>query len=1318
MASQGLSHDLDDHNDTTHGTEEIKTFPSSIAALERFTQNGILAHLMGHAPGCKPLSKEGCLSSSHLWDSGILQRTVVAMGNLDRLLEPSESTARVTQPESGPGMDFSQWSSAVDNLLFELCAVIVRITEFNPATARVQPLTITSWRDDSSGYNPTEKHHQLMARCLRSLETLIEYISSALCFTSPEQIDDFVKSGISLIERTVQELNFQEHARVGTTASHLLNVFNRIIIFSYQLTKIAEYSGYDKPSTKQCIIAHGSLTRLAWSIALREDYAGNLFAFLQGLTTESAIGKTSPGAELETIIIIHHLFPGNVWEVYMDEFLDQRYEDRGAYPGEILAYTILILGCVYCLFGIEQNENELDVQNTKPPKEHGLISLQKSLPVFLKFYLDTKHKGSQRSGKRSVQEAERMNKLTQYGLVTFKWCFLLVSSLGRHSADQLLKKVLKYYGDNKMHDLFSREPSHVMPAFLAQQIPAEELVLEFEDKDFHIFLKFVASSLIIRHQPFEGENSSRLRKLAARKQSLVFSLLPNNSFQVKDEEALTLRDLAAVANRYNLFSTLYHYSPSGYKPPLVNIENLIVFSESHEAVCNLALQCWASIGKSAIAQGGNDEGLTELCWWIQDMFLQVTQKFASIPYNGEGTFAEQRVNSANRETATRVLCTIAQTWTYVIELCPGKVQAQLLINPDGISTKRISIEDILRLCRTNPGLPDHVIVEVLNVICSYLKKPSDSSNQLTELWLQSEIQDIIRYQFDQKAMPSDELLATMVDTWYYLASTLVENKIHTWHDYLNSASKLSFMMMMDFPLWIHCEGRFLNKALRHKACFETDRLKPFKTWLSSMLLPKPALIFIDNLTSRLLEIAPDTLDLADLGASLYHEGSIPLPSNFFALIRYQLAITLHVIRSVHKQHTNHDNSRVGVLSKSQTLELLKAIPATLSWTWNFLRYSETRANWATFIHEVALEMTLYPVEGFEIDEWMTSGEIQGLEREAVRVRRVFAKAFSKKRTEANAVSDFEICVDAFRAACEALCIKNSFSGSPFHSEATFKAIMGECVDEKGSDLVDNQAQTQFLKAVLPVYITKALDDTTPAILFAVPVIEIASRLMSAVEIRFDFQDVGAMESFAELAVMLLRASYLCLRGQAEQFQTPLDWEVPAILRTIELVALASIAWGRLKLAHPESESIASLQVQVQSYLCYANEYISWMWAWLNHPPVDPEYTADRSREAIRTRTANDFGFYMPYADPGATEELESQREIVREDLEFAARSTWRRKRLDQDYGPCWRYKGDEVEVFVVAWEKGFENLMAAWASKSILQAMQFLGLCVPPEWQV
>lgn len=1316
MERQSLLSDLDDHDDTMHDSNEIKTSSFHNTSLENFTKGGILSHLMGHAPGNKPLSAEGCLNSSHLWDIGILQRTVESMGDLDRLLEPCDMTTKVTRPESGASATLGKWSSDFQDIMFELCSVVIITTCFDPGAVEIQGLTINSWRDNSPsigvGCNTTQQYHQLINRCQESLETLIEHINETLWFASHAEIDNFVNCGISMIERVVQEINLQEHARLGTTASHLLDVLNRIIILSYQITQVAEYSGYNELSTKQSRTAHESVTRLAWSISLREDHAGDIFSFLASLTVATASGRTSPGAELETVIIIHQLFPGNFWEVFLNQFLVERFEEPDAFPGEILAYTILILGCVYCLFGIEQEDCEMDVRHTQPAKPSGLVALQTNLPAFLKFYLGTQHKyqsETQRSKTRNVLEAERMNKLAQYGLVAFKWCFLLVSTFSRNNADQLLKKILKCYGDGRMHDFFSREPSHAMPAFLAQQTPPSELVLDYDDKDFHIFLKLVASSLIIRYQPFEVEDSSRLKKLASRKQSLVFSLLPNNAFQVNDDENLTLRDLAAVANRYNLFSTLYHYSPSGYKPPLVNIENLIVFGKSHEAVCNLALQCWATIGRSALAQGESGLDLSELCHWIQDMFLQVTEKLKSIPYSGEGSAYEQRVNSANRETSSGMLCTIAQTWSGVIDLCTTKHQAQLLFN-DGAD----GLRNILHLCGMNTGLPDHVIVQILNVVCSYLKKPSDKQDHSLELWLQGKLQEIISKQFSGHFLPTDDLLIALMDTWYQLAKSLVEYKATSWEAYITPASPLSLDMMIDYPNSTHCITLFLSKALMHKTCFETDPFWHFESWLCSILLPQKYIKFQHILTNRLLEIAPDTLDLADLPVRLNRETSSGAPFDRNVLLKYRLEIVFHIIRSVHKFHNANDDSNTCALSKSQALHLLKSIQRTLRWTWTNDR--ESRPEWAVFINEVIFEMNLYPVEGLEIDESLTSSEIRQFEDKAVQVRRLFTKAFTLGQTETNAVSDFKRCVQAFREACEIACLTNNFVPLLMHTAATFNAVVGEYVDENGNYLLDIKAQVQFLKAVLPEYIVRAFDDTTPATLFAMPVLDISIGLVAALELRFDFHDVQAMGSFAELTVMLLRASYLALRGEPRKFDDAFAWEKLVILRLIEFVARAATAWGNLKLTYPGSELIASLQTQVQTYVCFVYEYAC---LFLNLPwePIDPEYT--NNLEPHESRASNDFGFYMPFADPGMTEELQSLREIAAEDLEFAGRWVWRRTHLNQFLGAGWVYNRpgwEYQEVFAVGYEPWQVELLARSGLNQLLKAMIFLGLKEERAW--
>lgn len=1323
---------LDDPNecdDTMHAADEIKISSSNIAYLESFPKNGIVTHLMDHPLACQPLDKESCLKSSRLWQKGILQRTIESMADLRRLLEPTDSSISVKRPISGQAMYLGQWSPDVQGFMSELSSAIISITSFDPTsidlttndpiTVQTRPLPIHGWQDDSTSTqvtcNTAQQWDQLMTRCQRSLEDLIGCINRNLWFFSSTEINDFVKFGISMVEQVVHEFNLRKHARVGPTASRMLDLLNRVTILSYQITKVAEYNGHYGLLVEQSVGAYQTVTHLAWSIALREDYAGDLFSYLASFTEASSSARTSVAAELETVLVVRQLCRGNFWDIYLKQFLVRRFVEPDAHPAETLSYTILILACVYYLFGADHEDYRLDREPPESPESSGLIALQTALPAFLTFFLDTKQSyqnETRRTKAGNMLHMDQMDNLSRFSMFTFEWCFLLASNFSKSNTDQLLKKIFKCYGDNKMHDFFSPVSSHVMPDFLARQIPHSQLVLDYNDNDFHIFLKLVASSLGIRSQAYEVEYSARLKKLASRKQSLVFSLLPNNAFQVNDDENLTLRDLAAVANRYNLFSTLYHYSPAGYKPPLANIETLIDFGKSHEAVCNLALQCWASIGKSALAQEESTTHLIGLGRWIQDMFTQVADKLSSIPNDDDGSDQEQRVNNANRQTASGLLCTIAQIWSNVIELCTTETQARHILNGD----RHQGILAILHVCFDHTGPPDSVIVKVLNVICSYLKKASEEDNvHALEQDLQRILQKLIIRQNNRRWSPNDDLLVALMDTWYQLAKSMVRHKVSSWESYINPASKLSLDVMLDFPISGHCITLFLSKALMHKACFDADPALYFEIWITSILLPQKYFKFQHLLTSQLVESAPETLDLADVIGRLDRRMSPGAPFDCNTLLQYRLEIVLHIIRSIHKLHNTSDCSNVGALSSSQALQLLYSIQKSMKWSWN--NDVEMRDEWAVFINEVVFEMNLYHVEALEIDESLTAPEIRRHEVKAVQLRRLFIKVFTPGHVKTDAVEVFKSCVQGFRETCEVACFTNEFYPLLTHTAATFNASEEEYIDDNGIYLLDIKAQMQFLKAVLPEYIARAFDETTPAMLYASTILEIAILVVAPMEYRIDFEDMAAMESFAELTVMLLRASYLCLKGRAIPYADRIDWKKLIILRVIELVALAATAWGTLQLKYPESEPIAALQVQVQTYVCFVYEYAGVV---LDQPwePIDPGFTYNLFNYSRRDQM--DFGFVMPATEPGMTEELGCLRALVEGDLAVAARSLVKRSDLDQFRGPGWGYESagaasGEVFAGTFANERDERELVHAGLIH-LLAAMALLGVREEEAW--
>lgn len=1337
MALAEQQHLLDDPDepDTSTNTmtaaEDIEFSLSHASYLAHFPQHGIVTHLMDHPLGRRPLNTEDCLRSSRLWNSGIIKKTIESMKDLSRLLEPKNSTVSIIRPKCGQAIDLGQWSSDVQDVMSELGSAMISLISFDPTridlttpkpTAVSTPSTFVDERQDTSTTTEqtcktAQEWSQLMNDCQTSLEGLINCVNSTLWFFSGIEIDEFVHFGVSMIEQVTHEISHRRYARTGVSASRMLDLLNKLIILSYQTTKVAEFNDCYGSLVEQSVATHQNLTHLAWSIALREDHAGDLFSYLASFTEASSTARISPDPEMETILVVRQFSTGDFWDIYLKKFLVQRFEDPDAHPAETLAYTILILGCVYYLYGPDQEDYKLDKEASNSVASSGLVALQTVLPAFLTCYLDIKQKYQsepQRTKAGNLINMNQMFDLSQFGTLTFEWCFLLASHFSRNNIDQLLKKIFKCYGDSKMHDFFSSVATHAMPDFLVKRVPYSKLTLDPLDTDFHIFLKLVASSLSIRNQTYEVEYSARQKKLASRKQSLVFSLLPNNAFQVNDDENLTLRDLAAVANRYNLFSTLYHYSPTGYKPPLANIEALIDFGKSHTAVCNLALQCWASIGKSALSQEENPTSLIGLGRWIQDMLTQVAKKLSSIPDDEEdASYLEKQVSEANRRSTNDLLCTIAEIWNNVIELCTTETQARHILNGD----RHQGILAILHLCFDHMGLPENVVLKILNLVCSYLKKASEEENAETlEQDLQRILQKLIIRQNNRLWSPNDHLLIALMDTWYQLAKTMVKHKVSSWETYVNPASKLSLDVMLDFPIAGHCITLFLSKALMHKECFDTAPYQYFEHWIGSILLPQKYFKFQHLLMNRFVESAPETLDLAEGVERLYRDLSPGVPVDSQVLFKHRLEIILHIVHSIHKLHNANETSTVGVLSKPQALQLLYSIQKFLKCNWN--DHVELRDEWAVFINAVVFEMDLYHVEGLEIDESLITPEIRRHEVKAVQLRRLFIKAFAPRsiKTE-DAIDDFKACVQGFRETCEVACFTKDFSPLLTHTATTFNAMEEQYIDDKGRYLLDIKAQLQFLKAVLPEYISRAFDETKPTMLYASIVLEIAILVMAPVELRFDFDDMASMESLAELAAMLLGAACRCLKGRARRFAGTADWKKLIIARVIELVARGATVWGTLQGKYPSSATISALQAPVQTCVCFVYEYAEMVFT-LPWAPIDQAYTYDL--RVYGKRDTLDFGFLLPATDLAADEELKTLRAVVEGDLVVATAAFGERSLAVPWRGPGWAYncpgvgRGDAFAATAASPEDERELVNAGLSH--LQEAMVLLGLKEEEAW--
>ncbi|EXJ82642.1 hypothetical protein A1O3_06455 [Capronia epimyces CBS 606.96] len=1077
----------------------------------------------------------------------------------------------------------------------------------------------------------------------------------------------FIASTCDDVDTLRQEIESCNSARSQPHVAGTVAVLNRLLILAHQIARISKSAAIEGAVSVKVLESNQMLVKLAWFLTLRQENTANLFSYIAKRSGSHSVRDALlfhiPVAEIETIVILHQVCPGQSWATYLNNLPSYLLgaEKSEAHPAETLAYTILILGCLYSVDGVRERTagaREFSDIFASP----GLSGLPTAMTDFLRFFTQ---ETARRKSKRIKDP--HLKKLAQFGLVAFQWCLVLARSSEEDAADNLLKQMFKQYSNksNNMLDFFSPTTTEV-PRFLDRQVGISELAPQPDDTDFHLFLKLTAFTLAV--QPSIGsQDNERLRKFKLRKLSLVFSLLPNNGrdagddkpLLVEESKPLTVRDLGAVANRYLLFSTLYHYAPAGVKPEISKVRDLVEFGNAHDAVCTLALRCWASTVRSTIPQSAYAPELHELAVWIQDMIFKISDKLKEIPVadnDGLGGDGEEsyvaNAHRQNRETANSRLISIAKVYAEALDLCFGECQARYLLTGD-------RLPDLIRLCDARNGLDDRVISRIFDVLTAYLRKASGAPTDSVKM-LRDDLREIVLTHLSRPRPPDDMLMMSMVETWYTLAHILVDGGNNTWDDYWSIwASYSIYRFGGGTDAARHCRVIMSSKIASNRA-FVVSQIREFLTsWLTGILGPEDDIRFEHLLTNTLMKTFPDILGLGDLRRKLA-DGAPNFDLTRNDLIKHRLEIVRHVVRNVIQDaQSANELSCVASLTQLHAERLLETITSALKDTWGRLE-GATRQAWTPFIHEVVFELSRYSFPTFRIDPWFLDPEDLELEDKVLHLERLFVCHLG-----ISAQLDDEYAVATFRIACELAVVHDTTEDLIKHLATTFSASDVKYIDDEGRFMLDIPAQFRFIRAVFPVYIERVLDDRCPTVVLGPTVMAIATEICNRLETRVDLEDQPRMEQFAAMTVVLMSAAVKALQSTPCDYETAFGSALGALADLVCLCASVCSRWAHLHLLFPTSAATLALQENVQTYGLYVYEYAC---SALRLPciPTDPNFWAAHS--SSRVRSAKDFGFYLTDIESFNTEDVVALNKVARNDLEHSARELWTRA------GPVWRYR--------------------------------------------
>ncbi|KAI1612904.1 Mus7/MMS22 family-domain-containing protein [Exophiala viscosa] len=1142
---------------------------------------------------------------------------------------------------------------------------------------------------------PADGNAAVSERAQVSVDSLIACLNDGVSFKTDLELDDFVAYGLDQIDRLLEELERPcDHTSTAAGVTVTLPILNRLTVFGYQLSRLTTTSG--KILETRCVGSRQRLAILAFSKAFRVQFLKSLNAYVADLSQNGSASDaafTKPfETEIETVFLLHRV---GLSQVCISEISDIVSNHLTGGPlqldaAEKLASTILTLACVFSVVGKADPETYGD-ENADSLISSGFSVLSSAINAFFNVFLQ----------ERSISN-KQLGMLDDFGRRALQWCLWLARSVNRGIADNLLRQIFKYYSTKtvNMLDLFGKT-SPATPSFLELQLPAENIVPEPDDTDFQLFLKMVAFTLG-QHAVTDAYDPATLRKQGLRKVSLVFSLLPNNGPNVDVEKSIHLADLAAMENRYLLLLTLYHYSPIGYKPDLTYMRNLVEFGKAHYAVCNLVIKCWASIVRSVVPQPMSTMELHQLAVWIQDMIFQICGKLKDA-FVDETTAADSLTHENNRKNANALLCSLAERYAEAIDLSLQESQARQLLTGE-------RLDELLALCNPQPWLEDSTTSSILNVVTSYLRKCREPNPLLLDI--RQQLRRVLATQLGRDPALDEYLLTSMVETWFQVARTMVLSGNDSWDLYMSQHGTYSFSRIAGNELGRRCHILLLSKiAAADKVYFKEELYLFLEAWLSSMLVPLKDLTFEHILTNTLIQTAPQVLALEALRGR-FASGTPNFLLTREDLVHYRLQIVRHVIRTIQDMQYAVDEPLEQGLNKSAAEGLLGVIATALKRTWQQTPTGE-RAAWTSFMHDVVFEISACTFPNFVIDSWFVDTNETGFQDKILHLERLFIL-----RGEQPAHLDDEHAVQVLRVACEIACAAGDQTKLVHQVAKIFAAADFNYINEEGKYLLDISTQFLFLKAVLPAYIAGTFDEPglsdriAPTLLFASPVIAVATTIMSSLELRVDLEDEFHMEQFAETMVMWLVAAGKRLRSTVCDFvnYNTLGLQLEMLAGLVTLCAKACSRWAYLYQLFPNSDRIARLQEYVQTYGMYVYEYACSATG-LQCSPSDPEFW--ETHPDSRVRSAKDFGFYLDEPDSEDDEEVVRLCEYAAKDLERAGKD-WIYVR-ETTQGPVWRFnrggRGEPSDAVVpdyLSREDGMVQVKCA--VEELVNALVLLGV--------
>ncbi|KAI8279928.1 Mus7/MMS22 family protein [Colletotrichum sp. SAR11_240] len=215
-------------------------------------------------------------------------------------------------------------------------------------------------------------------------------------------------------------------------------------------------------------------------------------------------------------------------------------------------------------------------------------------------------------------------------------CHYLVEQWGWQKCSGIIGIVFDFFGSQNLSHLRNEEAFR-SARFLDNLHTSPSLKVEAEDRCFHIFLKLVA--LVIK--------KLRKKDMVNDIRNLVTRTLPNHDRQYSKEQDVHAHDLAALRNHHDLLCTLFWAAPPDLRPPIHNLQKLVIPASSHKEACLINMRAWNQLARFVVHEESSLSFLP-LANWQADVFKQLVDQYNSAAADMQRQFLAMPKDATNR----------------------------------------------------------------------------------------------------------------------------------------------------------------------------------------------------------------------------------------------------------------------------------------------------------------------------------------------------------------------------------------------------------------------------------------------------------------------------------------------------------------------------------------------------------------------------------------------------------------------------------------------------------------------------------------------